>query len=173
MKIMAIMVGAPGAGKTTLRDKLFPEATVVCPDEHIGYTKENPWTFQAARAAWKKADKCLNDALRQGDEIVVFDATMTAPKRRAKYIRLARDNNYEVIAVYCRTPEEVCRQRNASRNEYRQVPEQAMNDMFRRLTPPELDEGFAGIVCVENDEVNITPRKMKKQLIKLGVNLGG
>ena len=153
MKTLIIMVGLPASGKTTFRDKIVG-ATVVCPDDHIPYTKENPWTFHISKQAWKTADKELQEACKNGDERVVFDATMLTPKKRRKYIQLAKQNNYEAVAVYCATPEDICRQRNDTRDTYRKVPESIIDDMSKRLVPPDVEEGFSAIVRIIEDGIN-------------------
>lgn len=135
------MVGLPVSGKTTARNKIIG-ATVVCSDDHIGYTEEEPWSFHAAKRAWKTADKELREAIENEIEIIVFDATMLTPKKRRKYIELAKQNDYEPVAIYCEATEELCRQRNDVRDYFRRVPDRTINDMVGRLVPPELEEGF-------------------------------
>jgi len=154
MKLLVIMVGIPGAGKTTVRNRLFSDACVVCPDDAIGYTADRPWTPLAARAAWKDADRALSAALSddEGPDVVVLDATNVARKRRRKYVDMARKAGAEAAAVVCVTDPDLCRERNAARDEFRRVPDEAMDRMVRNFQAPETDEGFAAVVSFENEE---------------------
>jgi predicted kinase len=140
------MVGIPAAGKSTVRDKEFSGATIICPDDMIGYTKDSPWTPQAAKGAWKTADRLLSEAIARGDETIVFDATMVSPKRRGKYIRIAKAAGMVVKAAYCRVDLNIALERNASRDSSRQVPEFVVRRMLGDLQPPEKEEGFDDIL---------------------------
>ena len=150
MKLLIIMVGVPGSGKSTIRDKLFPEATVVCPDDLIGYNKKSPWSFKAVKAAWKKADILLKQALNKGEEIVIFDATMISVKKRKKYIDLGAAKGFSSVALFCDAPEYLCRQRNDARDKYRRVPDNTMSSMIEKLVSPSLAEGFKLIITKDS-----------------------
>ena len=140
------MVGIPCAGKTTAIVKFYPEATIISPDNHIGYTEENPWTTIAVRYAWKKADKLLDEAFVAENELIVFDATFIKPKRRRKYIDKAKKNNYEVVALYCQVLYKVAIDRNNERSKFRAVPRFVIDRMSKDLEPPTKEEGFNKII---------------------------
>jgi len=143
MRIFVMMIGIPGSGKTWLRQKAFYDAKVVCPDEKIGYTKDRPWTPQAAKIAWHESEGKFTSLL--GDdmaELVVFDATNTTIGHRRKYLRQVRDIGFQTVAVYCETGKSVCLERNAARDKYRQVPELTIDRMCAKIELPTLKEGF-------------------------------
>jgi len=74
------------------------------------------------------------------------DATNLTPKEREHWIKLAKDYNYEVHAVFFDVPLEVCIERHGRRD--RVVPDDAMRRMAAKLKPPTFDEGFAKITVV-------------------------
>lgn len=74
------------------------------------------------------------------------DATNLTPKEREHWIKLAKDYNYEVHAVFFDVPLEVCIERHHRRD--RVVPDDAMRRMAAKLKPPAFEEGFAKITVV-------------------------
>ncbi len=74
------------------------------------------------------------------------DATNLTPQERQHWIKLAKDYNYEVHAVFFDVPLEVCVERHQRRD--RVVPEDVMRRMAAKLKPPAFEEGFAKITVV-------------------------
>jgi len=148
---LILLSGPPASGKTTLRNRLIKNGTIISPDDYVGYTKENPWTPKAARSAWKKADGLLADALARGDEIIVFDATFVGVKRRKKYINLGKKAGATMICIYCLASKQTILDRNATRNEYRKVPPFIIGNMANSFVAPEKEEGFDLIVRYDSE----------------------
>ncbi len=145
-------VGIPGSGKTTAIKKLYPDAQIVSPDLFIGYSKEDPWTQEKARNAWILSDKKLHELFQENENDILFDATNVSRKYRKKYIKLAIDFGFDPVALVFDTPFDICIKRNASRNEYRKVPEEAMNRMNSRLSFPSVEEGFTKIIIINTTD---------------------
>ncbi len=74
------------------------------------------------------------------------DATNLTPQERQHWIKLAKDYNYEVHAVFFDVPLEVCIERHQRRD--RVVPEDVMRRMAAKLKPPSFAEGIAKITVV-------------------------
>jgi predicted kinase len=74
------------------------------------------------------------------------DATNLTPQERQHWIKLAKDYNYEVHAVFFDVPLEVCIDRHQRRD--RVVPEDIMRRMAAKLKAPSFAEGFAKITVV-------------------------
>jgi predicted kinase len=74
------------------------------------------------------------------------DATNLTPQERQHWIKLAKDYNYEVQAVFFDVPLQVCIERHERRD--RVVPEDVMRRMAAKLKPPAFEEGFAKITVV-------------------------
>ena len=69
------------------------------------------------------------------------DATNLTPQERQHWIKLAKDYQYEVHAVFFDVPLDVCLERHQRRD--RVVPEDVMRRMAAKLKPPAFEEGFA------------------------------
>lgn len=80
------------------------------------------------------------------------DATNLTPQERQHWIKLAKDYNYDVHAVFFDVPLEVCIERHQRRD--RVVPEDAMRRMAAKLKPPTFEEGFAKITVVRVKQKN-------------------
>ncbi len=74
------------------------------------------------------------------------DATNLTPQERQHWIKLAKDYQYEVHAVFFDVPLDVCLERHQRRD--RVVPEDVMRRMAAKLKAPAFDEGFAKITVV-------------------------
>ena len=74
------------------------------------------------------------------------DATNLTPQERQHWIKLSKDYQYEVHAVFFDVPLEVCIERHERRD--RVVPEDVMRRMAAKLKPPTFEEGFAKITVV-------------------------
>src|SRR5580658_5598677 len=74
------------------------------------------------------------------------DATNLTPQERQHWIKLAKDYQYEVHAVFFDVPLDVCLERHQRRD--RVVPEDVMRRMAAKLKAPAFEEGFAKITVV-------------------------
>jgi predicted kinase len=74
------------------------------------------------------------------------DATNLTPQERQHWIKLAKDYQYEVQAIFFDVPLDVCLERHQRRD--RVVPEDVMRRMAAKLKPPAFEEGFAKITVV-------------------------
>jgi len=151
MRLFFINSGAPGSGKTYFRTNNFiQDVLVICPDEKIGYTDEDPWTPQKAKDAWKQSDKELKDALAdESQELILFDATFTSPKKRKKYINLAKKANVWIVGIFVNPGFKICEARNNEREKSRKVPFFILRNMSKALVSPTTEEGFSAIIDVE------------------------
>jgi predicted kinase len=74
------------------------------------------------------------------------DATNLTPHERSSWIKLAKDYDYEVQAVYFDVPLEVCLERNQRRD--RLVAEDVMRRMAAKMKAPTFEEGFSKVTVV-------------------------
>jgi predicted kinase len=142
--VVVLAIGLPGSGKTTwfkrrgitplssdmLRSILFDSITEQRYQDLVFSTLRSLLRARfIARMPWN-----------------YVDATNLSPRERRSWIRMAKDFNYEVHAVYFDVPVEVCMARNQRRE--RMVPEEVMQRMAQKLRPPTFDEGFSKITVV-------------------------
>jgi|ETNvirenome_6_85_1030632.scaffolds.fasta_scaffold00937_23 predicted kinase len=151
MRLFFINSGIPGSGKTYYRTNNFiQDVLVICPDEKIGYTDEDPWTPKKARDAWKQSDQELKDALaNESQKLILFDATFTSPKKRKKYIGWAQKAGVQLVGIYINTGFKICEARNNEREKSRKVPPFILKNMSKALQSPTIGEGFSAVIDVE------------------------
>ncbi len=94
--------------------------------------------------------RVLRDLLKQRLElrrpVTYIDATNLTPYERRPYIVLAEDYGCEIEAVFFNLPVEECQRRNRER--HRVVPDDAIEEMARRMVAPSTGEGFRRVIVV-------------------------
>jgi predicted kinase len=141
---IVVLVGLPGSGKTTYLQNLGAEALssdairkLLLDDETD--QRANDRVFQTLRYL-------LRHRLALGRPLTYIDATSLTPDERRPYVGIGQSFGCEIEAVFFDIPLDVCRERNARR--HRVVPEEAMEHLAARLTPPAAEEGFSRISFV-------------------------
>lgn len=79
---------------------------------------------------------------------IVFDAILVRRTERASLLAAAAARGVPAVAVWFRTPLEVCLARNAARPSDEIADETGLRNVFAALEPPSTTEGFARIVEV-------------------------
>ena len=154
-----LAVGLPGSGKSTYfaRHGIHPLSSDTLRlwllDDETDQSFQGG-VFQAVRYL-------LEMRLRRGRPRNYVDATNLSRKERRPYFRLARRYGCEVEAIFFDVPVEVCRRRNRQRK--RNVPEEAMDRMVRRLRPPTLEEGFAKVTVVRERKAGVRSQSRARQ----------
>lgn len=155
MKILEILIGIPGSGKSTYSASFGDDVTsiIISSDEirkEINGTlkkQDNPgYIFKIAR---ERTIKALNEGKH-----VIFDATNINKKDRKSFIQNIKNNcsDLYIKATVIATPYEICLKQNNERIEEKRVPEYAMERMKRRFKMPEYNEGFNEIYTHYNKE---------------------
>lgn len=144
-----VLIGPPGAGKTTWRLQHAPPEAVLCLDDYrqrlCGDAADQ--TRNAELAAMMHRD--LAEILAVGRPVLV-DATSTLPAHRAELLKPARRLRRPAHAVVFRTPLAECLRRNAGRD--RVVPERVIRikhaDVAKLTAQALRSEGFASVAFV-------------------------
>ena len=139
-----VLVGLPGSGKSTWLER---QGIVGISSDWIRQVLADDVTDQTIHArVFLTMRYLLRHRLAIGRPVSYVDATHLTAEERRPYIQIGRWYGCEVEAVYFDVPLEVCRERNLRRN--RVVPDEAMERMAAKLTPPEVGEGFAKVTAV-------------------------
>ena len=126
-----ILVGLPGAGKSTLARRRFPGHECISKDAFP----------PSARNKAARQDALLRAALAAGRSVVV-DNTNVTPADRAPIIALARALGARVTGVYVEATTREAVARNEQRSGRARVPKVAIFTCAKRLVPPLASEGF-------------------------------
>ncbi len=142
--IVVLAIGLPGSGKSSWfkRHNVVPLSSDMVRSLLFDDVREQ--RFQDL--VFSNLRSMLKARLIAKRPMNYVDATNLTPQERQHWIKLAKDYNYEVHAVFFDVPLEVCVDRHQRRD--RVVPEDVMRRMAAKLKPPAFQEGFAKITVV-------------------------
>lgn len=148
-KVVYMLIGAPGCGKSTYRRKLLsssPDAAVVSMDDMRLEFYGGPYdkAFLASTKDSKfgaKVDKRYIETLREND-VVILDNTHTAAKARRRWIAPAKARDFKLIGVLFPVALDTIQARQRTRGD-KVVPDDVVENMYTRMSLPmygEFDE---------------------------------
>jgi predicted kinase len=137
MSEVVLLIGMPGAGKTTFFEQDFAKThRLVSMD--VLRNHRHPATRQL---------DLLREALDAGVAVVV-DNTNASRRERAAIIALARSRRAHVVGYFFECAVHDCVARNAKRAGRARVPNVAIFATAKRLEQPDLSEGFDALYVV-------------------------
>lgn len=159
MPICTILVGLPGAGKTTWRAAHAADAAVISTDDliddfaaHLGITYSDAFRQADLKAFERQALADFVEAIRNRQDIIV-DRTNLSLKSRARFLpQLPAE--YEKRAIIFDPPEDVLHERLATRAEQtgKFIPEHVIDAMRKSYQAPSAEEGFDAVVNFHPNE---------------------
>lgn len=142
--VVVLAIGLPGSGKSSWfkRHNVVPLSSDMVRSLLFDDVREQ--RFQDL--VFSNLRSMLKARLIAKRPMNYVDATNLTPQERQHWIKLAKDYQYEVHAVFFDVPLEVCLDRHQRRDLV--VPEDVMRRMAAKLKPPAFEEGFAKITVV-------------------------
>lgn len=148
MATLYMLVGVPGAGKTTWIKNNKNNAVVLSTDDYIeavaakqGKTYNDVFK-DAMGGATANLKRELNKAVAADQDIIWDQTNLTVKSRRDKLKQIP--DNYTKVAVFFSVPPDL-RDRLASRPG-KTIPDPVILTMIQQLTPPSKEEGFDEII---------------------------
>ena len=135
-KIMVIMMGLQGSGKSTFYEKHLWE----------DYVRVNLDTLKTRHQERLLIDECLRKSKN-----IAIDNTNPTRADRARYISLAQEKGYYIIGYFMESKIKDCIARNALREGKACVPNTAIAATSNKLEIPSFEEGFNELYFVKND----------------------
>jgi predicted kinase len=142
--VVVLAIGLPGSGKSSWfkRNNISPLSS----DLVRSLLFDDPDEQRFQDLVFSNLRSMLRARLIARRPMNYVDATNLTPHDRHSWIKLAKDSEYEVQALYFDVPLDVCLERNQRRQ--RVVQEDVMRKMAGKLKPPTFEEGFSKITVV-------------------------
>lgn len=146
LKIVVILCGAPGSGKSTWGEKFAKEKgyTYLSSDRNRARVGRGEDDIQASARAFTLLKKEMGEALDRGENVVI-DATFMSKKARRDFVNIGRAHKAHLRAVTFELDRKTILERNAKRAATggRNVPRFVIDRMlgnYEKPTSPEFDE---------------------------------
>jgi predicted kinase len=136
--VVVILMGLPGAGKSTFRRTHFNEGFACVSKDH----------FRSQSKPARRQANLIREALQVRQSVVVDNTSVTV-EDRAVIVGIAREFGVRVEGYVLQASVADCRERNAGREGKAQVPLVAIYTAAKKWCPPTLGEGFDALYIVQ------------------------
>ena len=163
MSKLRMMMGCPGAGKSTYAKKMKSEYDVYVSRDEIRFSlvsEDEPY-FSRENEVFAKFVEAIDEGLR-ANKTVWADATHLNKGSRMKLLNALKEKPDDIEIVYIKVPLERCLEQNAMRKGTRAyVPEDVLRDMHKHTSMPKYQEDkyIYTTIWVKEPEKIIFPTK--------------
>ena len=161
MRVLLLMRGAMGCGKSTFIEQHGLKPYTLCADD-IRLLCQSPVldtngkqkiSQKNEKVVWKTLFDILETRMKRG-EFTVIDATNTKTSEMNRYKELANKYRYRIYCVdMTDVPIEVAKERNAKRDPVKFVPEEAIDRAYARFANQKIPSGIKAIKPHELDTI--------------------
>ena len=141
---IVITCGLPGSGKSTYLTRLG--VNPVSTDDLRRQLADDAADQSIHDRVYATAQYLIRQRIAIGRPATYLDATNLTRKDRRHFVKLARELNCPIDALFFDVPVEVCLERNRMRG--RLVPDDVIHAMALKLQPPSLAEGFGNVTVI-------------------------
>ena len=150
MRVLLLLRGAPGCGKSTFIEEngLAPyalsadEIRLRCQSPIQNAFGKPEVSQKNDKDVWATLSKLLDIRMSRG-EFTVIDATNSKTEEMNKYKEKADNYRYRMFCVdFTNLPIEECKRRNSLRPEYKRVPEEDIDKMYARFRTQKIPSGI-------------------------------
>lgn len=178
MRILLLLRGAPGCGKSTFIDQngLRPyalsadEIRLQCQSAQQTIYGEYTISCNNEKTVWNMLFKLLEVRMKNG-EFTVIDATNSKTAEINRYKEMCDTYRYRIFCVdFTDLPIEECKRRNASRESLKRVPEEVIDKMYARFSNQKIPSGVKVIKPDELDSIWMKEFDMSeyKKIVHIG-----
>jgi predicted kinase len=141
---LIVLVGSTGSGKSAWASANGCGAVHISQDGLIDAI--SPDGFEHGyRPIYTAAEDAIARAALKHGHVVIVDRTNRTRAHRERWLRIAREGRYPVVAVVMTASPSLCRERNAQRGGRRRLSEDRMNRMLAAFEPVSPGEGFTAV----------------------------
>jgi len=151
-RVLLVLVGAPGAGKTTWARRHFKWSEVLSSDLFRLLLVDDENDMSVTTEAFRLLDQIVLARLKRG-RLAVVDAINGKPERRRELVRMAHRHHARAVAVCFELPLQTCIDRDASRSE-RNLGDETVTRIWQAVRQDLLgihDEGFDAVHWLQSE----------------------
>ena len=165
MRVLLLMRGAMGCGKSTFIEQNGLKPYTLCADDIrllcqapvLGKDGRYCISQKNEKVVWQTLFNILEVRMKRG-EFTVIDATNTKTSEMNRYKDLAKKYRYRIYCVdMTDVPIEVTKERNKKRDPIKYVPEEAIDRAYARFATQKIPSGIKAIKPNELDTIFYKP----------------